>query len=579
MIFPLKPVQKISRHKPCARVAPANGGLLAALAAILLAGCAQQPKLDQAAAPAQVRLLALNDFHGYMEPNSLPIPDPNNPGKQIRVPAGGVAYIATRIAELRQQQPNSIVVGVGDLIGASPLLSGLVNDEPALQAMDMLGMRVSAIGNHEFDYGQEEFRRQQLGGCAPSGCLLDDPYPGIQFPYISANVLRETDGQPAWPATHIETIDGVRIGFIGATVRETPQVTLKERVAGLRFESEADQVNLSVKALRAQGIEALVVLLHEGATPGGAVDPATCSGLTGAAIEIANAIDPAVDVVMTAHTHKNYVCSLNGKLLTQGESYGRYLTSVDLTIDRSSGDVIGKRGMNHRIDPAQLRPQPEFVALIERARAKTDAVALRPVAKLGSTQVTKQLERSGESALGRLIADAQLAATRAPEKGGAQISLMNHGGVRQDLPSMPNASNSVNYGDCYAVHPFKNALIVMDLTGDEIKRLLEQQWAAVDEDLNLSQSQGFEYAFDTRRPKGDWIVPGSLKLNGQPLQPSASYRVVTNQFLADGGSNFSIFPTGRNRSTQLMDVEALIQYLTQFAPVTAPLTPRTIRVD
>lgn len=560
-------------------MAPVSGRVLATFGALLLAGCAQQPTIAPSAAPVQVRLLALNDFHGYLEPNPLSIPDPQDPAKQIRVPAGGIAYIATRVEQLRREHSNTIVVGVGDLIGASPLVSGLVNDEPALQAINMLGMRVSAIGNHEFDYGLAEFQRQQRGGCAPSGCLLDDPYPGMRFPYISANILRQADGQHAWPATHIETIDGVRIGFIGATVRETPQVTLKERVAGLRFESESEQINASVKSLRAQGIEALVVLLHQGATPDGPVDPSTCAGLSGAAIDIANAVDPAVDVVMTAHTHKNYACLLNGKLLTQGESYGRYITAVDLTIDRRSGEVIDKRGQNHRVDPAQLAAQPEYVALISRARAKTDAVAMQPVARLKSVQVLKQLERGGESALGRLIADAQLAATQAVENGGAQISLMNHGGVRQDLPTNANPNNAVNFGDCYAVHPFKNALVVIDLTGDEIKRLLEQQWVAVDPDLLLSQSQGFEYRWDARRPKGDWIVPGSLQLNGKPLQPTATYRVVTNQYLADGGSNFSVFPNGRNRSTQMLDVEALIDYLKKNEPVTAPTTPRAQRVD
>lgn len=554
--------------------------LLAGAAFLVLAGCAQQPLVPRAQDEVvSLRLLALNDFHGYMEPNPLLTPNPADPSKPIRVQAGGIAHLATLIEQLKAGHPHSLVVGAGDLIGASPLLSGLVNDEPALQAMDMIDMRVSAIGNHEFDYGQPELARLQKGGCKPRGCLLDDPYPGIDFPFISSNILRDGDGSHAYPPTHVESVGGVRIGFIGATVVETPKITSKENTAGLRFVAEAGAINASVASLRAQGIETLVVLLHEGATPSGPVDDSTCAGLSGAALDITNALDPAVDVVVTAHTHKRYTCLVNGKLLTQAESYGRFITAIDLEISRTSGDVVRKSALNHQVDPSLLPADPAFTALIARARAKTDKVALEPVANLKVPQVFRTFEYAGESALGRLIADAQLAATRAPDKGGAQIALMNHGGVRQDLPASPTPNNAITVGDCYTVHPFNNALIVMDLTGAEIKELLEQQWLEVDTDHQLSHSNGFTYQWDRRRSPGDLIVAGSLKLNGEPLVAERSYRVVTNQYLADGGGGLSVFQRGRNRSTQLLDVEALINYLKSAAPVDAPLAPRIERLD
>lgn len=546
---------------------------------LALGACAAVQPSANSEPGVKVRVLALNDFHGYLEPNPLVVPDPQNPGQTQRIQAGGIAYIASLMDQLKAEQPNSVVVGVGDLIGASPLVSSLLHDEPTLLAMNALGMRVSTIGNHEFDQSRAEFMRQQKGGCGTDGCLFEATFAGMAFPYISANILSERDGSSAWAPHKIETIDGVRVAFIGATLRETPSITLKERVAGLVFEDEALAINRSVATLKAQGVRAIVVLLHQGADVIGEVDPATCSGLSGPALEISNALDAEVDVVMTAHTHKRYACEFNGKLLTQGESYGRFVTQVDLTIDRASGQVSAKSAKNHLVDPNVLPAKPELAELVARARAKTDQVAQKPVAKLATPQVLRELERGGESPLGRLIADAQLAATQPAHAGGAQIALMNHGGVRQDLPAVPKPDNLVTFGDCYTVHPFNNQLIVMDLSGLELKAVLEQQWVRPQLDRSLSQSVGFEYAWDARRPAGDFIVPGTLKLNGQLIAPQSTYRIVTNAFLADGGGDFSVFPKGRNRQAQLLDVEALMAYLREKAPVAAPLQSRATRID
>jgi 5'-nucleotidase len=551
---------------------------------VILGGCASTPPKSNA--PLELRVIGINDFHGYLDPNPLALTDPADPLKQpatpeqvTRVPAGGAAHLASTVARLKGESPHALVVGVGDLIGAGPLISALIRDEPTLQAMRAIGMRVSAVGNHEFDYGQAELERLSRGGCARAGCLLDDPYPGAGFPYISANIFN-AEGEHAFPPSFVETVDGVRVAFIGATVQETPLITLKERVAGLRFDKEAPAINAESARLKALGIRAQIVLLHEGASlDGPAVNPATCAGLSGPAITISRALDREIDVVMTAHTHRRYVCTLDGKLLTQAESYGRLLASVDLKIDRRSGEVLSKSAVVVRVDPTTDAANPDLAALVERARAKTDVVAREPIARIADPQISDEIERSGESPLGRVMADAQLAATRDPANGGAQIALMNHGGVRQKLPLETNQQNLVTRGDCYAAHPFNNAIVVMDLTGAELKTLLEEQWDRNDKDRFLSGSAGLTYRWDNRRVARDKIIPRSLMLNGAPIEPARTYRVATNQFLADGGGGFSMFVKGRNRITGGVDVDMLIAYLKANEPLATPREPRAVRVD
>ncbi|MFC4158552.1 bifunctional metallophosphatase/5'-nucleotidase [Chitinimonas lacunae] len=555
--------------------------LLVLPALLSLVGCASfAPSPAKSAAPAtgtlDVKLIAFNDFHGNLrQPGSgVKVPDPADPNKTLTVPAGGSEYLATWIKQLKAKNPHHAVVSAGDLIGASPLLSSLFHDEPTIESMNEMGLEFNAVGNHEFDEGAEELLRMQRGGCHPKdGCKIGD-FNGARFKFLAANVIERSTGKPLFPAYQIKRFEGVPVAFIGMTLKDTPTIVNPSGVAGLQFLDEAETVNRLVPELKAQGVRAIVVLVHEGGvqTPDGGIND--CKGISGAIVDIVKRFDPEVDVVVSGHTHQPYNCAMDNRLLTSAYSYGRLVTEIDLKLDRASGDVIERRA-NNLIVATNVNKDANQTALLERVSKLVAPLEGRIIGTIGGA-LTNQADRNGETTAGRFIADAQLEATRDPKLGGAQIAFMNDGGVRGDI--VPDAQGRVTFGQLFTAQPWGNNMMTVTLKGSDIVELLEQQFRPK-LGVMMFVSENFTYRYDLRQPEGQRVLRDSIHLNGAPLDLNADYRVAANSFLALGGNNFSVFLRGRNPVGGPLDVDALIEYVERQPGRPVPTTPRANKVE
>lgn len=584
----------------CATPPPAPPALPAPLAAAPGAAPA-----TPASTQVPLRVIAFNDFHGHLEPGSLSLnlPDPALPGVPQRVAAGGAAALAGLVQALRQGAPHSVLATTGDMIGATPLVSALFRHESTVEVLNQMGVDVAAAGNHEFDAGTAELLRVLRGGCAPNvadaptlSCALQPSHAGARFPVLAANVLAP-GGQPLLPPSWVVAVDGVRVGFIGAVTRSTPSIVVPSGVAGLRFGDEADAINRAAAALDAQGVKALVVLVHEGGETGSAGQPAdwndpACPGWRGDMRRMAPRISQQVDLILTAHTHQGYNCLIDGRPVMQALSFGRAVSVADLVIDRQTGEVdrAATRSrnlpvLNDRTDPAQrarlvaaevapwaaaLRQAQPVAAVQQTVAAYAQAAApraQRPVGRIGGGFDRRSRT---DSAAGRLVADAQLAATRARDNGGAQLALMNPGGLRADLACNGTPPCTVTYGDAFSMQPFGNSLVVMTLSGVELKALLEQQQPPGRASPSfLSPSAGLAYRWLASGPPGQRVQ--ALTLNGQPVGPKQALRVTVNSFMADGGDGYNLLRAGRDRLGGMQDVDALVAFLqTGPAPVAEP---------
>ncbi|AFZ68641.1 bifunctional metallophosphatase/5'-nucleotidase [Deinococcus peraridilitoris] len=562
--------------------------LMGGLLTLGLAACA--PNMRGQGNVVDVAVLGVNDFHGNLAPTSFSgvrIPDPADPTKQISLPAGGIEAIGGVLAEARRQNSNTIFVGVGDLIGASPLASSLLRDEPTIAAMNALDMKLSVVGNHEFDYGLKELRRMQNGGCDSNdpakACKFNPTFTGAKFQYLAANVIEDATGKSIFPAYSIQNVGGANIAFVGAVLKETPTIVSPEGVAGLTFTDEAEAINKVIPELKSRNVDAIIALIHHGGvidTTKEAFSTPECATLAGPIVNISNKLDPAVKVVMSAHTHRGYNCLVNGRTIIQGDAYGHLLQRVDLRIDKARHTVLGVKASTVVVDSTKVAKDPAMTALITKAKALTDPIANQQVAKLAVPQVSRTANAAGESPLGKLIADSQLAATRDAAKGGAVVAFMNPGGIRADLPVAPKADNGVTFGDVFTVQPFGNSLVVLTLTGAQIKTLLEQQFdnsGVTGQTRILQVSNGFAYKFDTTKPKDQRV--SDITLNGQPLNPTASYRVTVNSFLADGGDGFTVLREGQSRLGGELDVDAFQAFIKSNAPVAPSAQDRITKLQ
>ncbi len=521
----------------------------------------------------RVQVLSINDLHGNLEP-------PTGSSGRVRtapdteVNAGGVSYLAHHIAELRKDNPNTIVVSAGDLIGASPLVSALFHDEPTIEVMNQIGLDLNSVGNHEFDEGSAELRRMQTGGCHPvDGCQGSPNFAGAQFKFLSANVFTDVPSrQTLFPAYAIREFEGVKMAFIGMTLEGTPTIVNPSGITGLTFKDEAETVNALIPELNAQGVKAVAVIIHEGGLQEADGLYNDCKGISGPLLDIVNRFNKEVDLVVSGHTHQAYNCVINGIRVTSGASYGRIVTDVDLVLNTGTKDVkeITARNVIVTRETANAPVQTTvdtYVAKAAPLRDKvigyTEAELLRPVRAPSATN-------SGESVLGNVIADAMLAITQAPEKGGAVIALMNPGGVRADI----NAGD-ITYGEVFTVQPFANNVATMTLTGDQLKRVLEQQFPPINANPSVMQvSRGFFYRFSLSAPAGSKVDASSMTLNGVAIDPAASYRVSMNNFMASGGDNYSVFTEGKDLLMGPIDVDALEVYLRANNPLTVPALGR-----
>jgi 5'-nucleotidase len=500
-------------------------------------------------------------------------------GQPVTVDAGGAEYLATQLATLaeEQQKDNTITVAAGDLIGASPLLSAAFHDEPAIESLGLAGLDYTSVGNHEFDEGADELLRIQNGGCHPDdGCADGTPYEGADFRYLSANAFVTETGEPLLDPYAVHEVDGVEIGFIGMTLEGTADIVSQEGVAGLEFADEIETANRYAAELQQQGVESIVVLLHEGGNQTGAQawDVNGCEGFTGPIVAIAEGMDDAIDVIVSGHTHQAYNCEIDGRLVTSASSAGRLVTDIDLAIDPGTGDVLTAAAENVVVtrDVARDAAQTALIAHYREALGPIAGQVVGTTAEaLDRTQEDLFAGAKGESTLGNVIADAQLAAT--DDEAGAVAAFMNPGGVRADL-----GAGEVTYEEAFTVQPFANNLVTLDLSGEQLYCLLEQQFQV---GHTLYPSATVSYVVDpagttaTGDPcGGSRIVDGSLAFGGQPVVAGGTYRITVNSFLAGGGDGFTVLPGGTNAVTGVIDLDAFTAYLGAQSPVSAPALDR-----
>ena len=553
-------------------------------------------------ATVAIKLIAFNDLHGNLEPPKTSITAPSSAGGTVAVPAGGAAYLASAIASLRAKNPNHAVVSAGDMIGASPLVSALFLDEPTIEAVNLMKIDFNAVGNHEFDKGQTELLRMKNGGCAKNTalepCQVNKAFPGANFGFLAANTVK-ADGSTLFPATGMKTFTQggatVKVGFIGMTLKGTPSIVTPSGVAGLTFKDEADTANALIPGLRAQGADVIVVVVHEGATTTVGYNDKSCAGLSGDLLPILNRLDAGVDVVVSGHTHRAYVCdyaktnAAKPFLLTSAGQYGTLVTDIDLTFDTATRKVTAKTADNVIVQGEaytsgsttvaltdqypSFAKNTEIAALVTQYQAVAAPLVQRVVGKL-TGPATRTNAPSRENVMGNLIADAQLAATAPAGKGGAQIAFMNPGGVRADL--VPAADGSVTYGQLFSVQPFGNSLVVKTMTGAQIRALLEQQFNSGSNTVAaprvLLPSAGFTYTYDLAAAAGSRIT--AMALGGVPMADATAYRVTMNSFLATGGDNFTVFNQGTNTLGGDQDIDALEAYIKANDPLAPPATNR-----
>ena len=590
------------------------GGLAVSLCALTGLAVSNPAVQAESTGPTMdIQILSFNDFHGNLEPPSGSsgritvdhrLDTSVTPAKAVDVTqnTGGVEYLATHLAEARQGHPYSLTVAAGDIIGASPLLSAAFHDEPTIEAMNNLGLDVTAVGNHEFDEGYQELQRMQNGGCLDDGdgannqnSCPDGSFAGANFDFLAANVKYAGTDETILPAYTIKNVKGAKIGFIGMTLKDTPSIVTASGVAGLEFTDEVQTANALVPVLREQGVKAIVVLIHQGGQPAKqqwtdpngktwSVNPNydyTCGGggslipATSPILGIAAHLDPQIDLIISGHTHQPYVCDVKdpagqSRLVTSASSFGRLYTDTELRYDRRTQDIVRSsvEGTNMLVI-RNVDKDPAESSLIATYKELVRPIASKVIGHI-TQDVTKAPNAAGESQLGDLIADAQLADPSTITNGQVPvIAFMNPGGIRADLTYAASPygepAGDVTFEEAFTVQPFNNYLVSLTLTGQDIYDILTQQVTGPNAAApNILQvSDGFTYELGAGGP-----VDGSVMLDGSPIDKGASYRVVTNNFLQGGGDNFPGFTHGTDVYYGGLDIDAFADYLEAHSPYT-----------
>ncbi|MEV7002244.1 bifunctional metallophosphatase/5'-nucleotidase [Streptomyces sp. NPDC093982] len=536
-----------------------------------------------------VQLLSFNDLHGNLEPpagSSGRVTELQADGTTKTIDAGGVEYLATHLRQAREGEKYSITAAGGDMVGASPLISGLFHDEPTIEALNKLDLDVTSVGNHEFDEGAKELARLQNGGCHPKdGCYADKKFKGADFPYLAANVLDEKTGKPILKPYWVWKKRDVKVGFIGVTLEDTPGVVSAEGVKGLKFKDEVETINKYAKVLQRQGVKSIVALIHEGGAPASASynydceAPGAGDGVSGPIVDIAKNITPQVDALVTGHTHAAYVCSIDDpsgkpRMVTSAASFGRLYTDTTLTYDRYTGDIARTAVKSaNRVVTRDVPKAPDMTQLI----GKWNTLAA-PIGNRAIGYISADIPSAGtESPLGDLIADAQLAYGKEldPE---ADLALMNPGGIRAPLTFAAKGAEGdgvVTYAEGFTVQPFSNTVNLQDLTGAQLIQVLKEQVSGTNaaSPKVLQISSGLTYTLDLTKSGADRVVTDSIKLNGEAINPTATYRVATNNFLAGGGDGFPTLGQGTNDLVGTDDLTVLEKYLTANSSATNPIAP------
>lgn len=550
--------RKISAVRCCMLI------IILALFGTLPEACASANSTDKT---IELQILAFNDFHGQIEPPSgSDILYYNASNYPFKAELGGAAYLATLIKGLKATNPNTIVVSAGDCIGASPLVSALFHDEATVEVLSNIGLEYSAAGNHEFDEGTTELQRMQYGCChQKDGCQDGDRFVGAGYNYLTANVINNSTNSTLFDPYMIQEIDGIPVAFIGVSLKNTPTVVTPSGVKGYVFLDEADSINAAVKKLKEKGIKTIIVLIHNGGAQDGLASESL--NLSGPIIDIVKRSDREVDAFVTGHTHEAYVSNIDGRIVTQAKSQGKFITDIDLVISKETGDVMEARAKNIPVT-RDVPEDPDVSRIIEKYSTLEESIAQEVIGSI-TADISRNQVRSGEFALGDAVADSQLLSAR---KDGAVIAFMNPGGIRTDLfykESGSEGAGNVTYSEAFSVQPFGNSIYVLNLTGSQIDELLEEQFDNPDVGRNrtLQVSSGFSYAWNKSAPTGQKVNISTIKINGTAIDPEGSYRVAANGFLADGGDGFLAMKAGVDRVCGISDLDAFVEYLQAFSPL------------
>ncbi|MGY1439311.1 bifunctional metallophosphatase/5'-nucleotidase [Streptomyces reniochalinae] len=608
----------VRRVRARGRLALAGASAALVLVPALTAASAAPGEGSGAGKTTPVQLLAVNDLHGNLDAVEGPagsVYREGPGGEPERVQAGGVSRLATLLDRARSdaEGADSLTVGAGDMIGGSPLLSAAFHDEPTVDALEMLGLDVSSVGNHEFDEGPRELLRMDRGGCHPEdGCADPDrPYDGADFPYLAANVLPKDGaaadkhpaakkagkpgkpgkkagaGKPILPPYWIEKLpSGERVGFIGLTTKDTPSAVSASMTKDLVFEDEVATIDRYADELDRKGVKAVVALVHEGAEPPGRTYDAECdkdgpaSELNGRIKGIASTASPKVDLFVTGHSHEPYVCTVedpagNPRKVTQAASFGRTYTDLRFDIDSSTGDVVRRSvsARNHIVG-LDTPKQPRVDSVVEKWRARSADLANQPVGYI-SDDIPGRGSPDPETPLGDLITDTQVEGARGE---GAELALLNWGGMRSDLvyrASGDEGDGVVTYGEAFQVQPFDNPLVTMTLTGDQLLTVLRQQFSGANEGYPqvLQVSDALRFDVDMARSGAARLLEDSVRVGGEPLEPSRDYRVTVNDFLAEGGNGFGALKGGTDREATTTDLAAFTDYIKNHSSPDDPIAP------
>lgn len=559
-----------------------------------------------------VHLLAYNDFHGTLEPGS------QNLYGQF---TGGAAYLAKVVkAQQAHYGASQATVFAGDGIGASPLANSLFHEEPATIVANLMHTDFASVGNHEFDKGSAELKRIQQGGCQAGGCTgapyalvnggSTNVFPGAKFKYLSANVVVDATGKTLFPAVGVKQFPTtlgnhkVSVGFIGEVLKDTPTIVTPTGVAGLTFQDEADAANRAVAKLRHDGVHTNVLVIHQGGFQTAAALNGCGGNLTNSPIvDIAKRLDPSIKVIISAHTHAEYRCTLtvNGvtRLVTSASSFGRVLSDITLTMRKTNGELVSAAATNILIpnalntpgpgvvrQPDTSKEDPQVAAVVAQYVTAAAPLANRVIGKIQG-DLTRIASPLGETTLGDVIADAQYVATAPVALGGAQLAFMNPGGVRADLlasavSSGGEAVGEVTYGEAFTVQPFGNSLVTKTMTGDQIHRVLEQQFTGCGgqisaKTLQISSTLKYESA-PTAATCAAKI--GKIWVAGVLANPTDTFRVTMNNFIATGGDGFTVFNEGTSALGGAQDIDAFVDYFAANSPagIAVPALDRVVPV-
>ncbi|WP_420488110.1 bifunctional metallophosphatase/5'-nucleotidase [Gottfriedia acidiceleris] len=476
----------------------------------------------------QVQLLGINDFHGQLDTTR------KFNGRYV----GGVAYLSAYLNQKKKENKNTILVHAGDMVGGSPPISSFLQDEPTIEVLNKMGFDYGTLGNHEFDRGVNEMLRLIRGG----NNQKTGYFTGANFPYICANVIDDKTGKTLLPPYSIKNINGVPIGFIGVVIKDTPKIAPPNKTDGVKFIDEVKAINHSVKTLKKQGVKTIVVLAHNGGN-----QSKVNGNATGEIVRMAKKMDDEVDVIISGHTHTYLNKEVDGKLIVQSYSYGTSFSDIQLTIDTNTKEIVNKKARIKMVYQDVIKPDLEIKKMIQNYESKIEPIVNKVVGKAVNDILSKK-NHNGESSLGNMIADSQRLAMK------SDFAFMNFSGIRADLPK-----GDVTLDELFTIQPFKIKLVKMTLTGQQIRELLNQQWQEHNS-VRMLQISGLKYTWDNTKDSGQKVI-NIMRTDGTPINPQTSYTVTTNSYLANGGDNFSIFLSGKNKVVGKTDFDAFEDYV------------------